>query len=147
MLYSHWAIFSRNGDTVFRNFVKDTVKALDDFRNKQEKCMKQCFLICKSMYILKVYQIHYTLRWNTNLKEIPMGQKKRYKKYPFFFCELQLITVLLLICNSYINWYTRFVSLKLRVGFSIFDSIFFFFFVKVYIFVQPNSWTLDFKTS
>ena len=41
----------------------------------------------------------------------------------FFFRELQLITVLLLICDSYMRWSTRFVSLKLCVGFSIFNSI------------------------
>ena len=37
-----------------------------------------------------------------------------------FFCELQPITVLLLICDSYMSWSTRFVSLKLYKGFSIF---------------------------
>ena len=42
-----------------------------------------------------------------------------------FFCELQLITVLHLICDSYISWSTRFVSVELCVGFSIFDSILF----------------------
>ena len=31
---------------------------------------------------------------------------------PCFFCELQLITVLSLICNSYMRWNTCFVSLK-----------------------------------
>ena len=31
----------------------------------------------------------------------------------FFFRELKLITVLLLICDSYMSWSTRFVSLKL----------------------------------
>ena len=35
--------------------LKDTVKAFYDFRNNQQKCMKQCFLIYKSMYILEVY--------------------------------------------------------------------------------------------
>ena len=41
---------------------KDTLKAFDDFRNKQQKCMKYYSLIRRSMYILKVYSIHYTLR-------------------------------------------------------------------------------------
>ena len=45
---------------------KDTLKAFDYFRKKQQKCMKKCFSICKkSIYILKVYSIHYTLKWNT----------------------------------------------------------------------------------
>ena len=45
-----------------KTFFKDTVKALDDFKNKQHKCMKQCFLVRKSIYILKVYSFRYTLR-------------------------------------------------------------------------------------
>ena len=43
----------------------------------------------------------------------------------FFFRELQLITVLLLICDSCMSWSTMFVSLKMCVGFSIFDSVLF----------------------
>ena len=35
--------------------VEDTLKAFDDFKNKQQKCLKQCFLICKSIYVLKAY--------------------------------------------------------------------------------------------
>ena len=58
------------------------------------------------------------------LKKISFGQNKRYKKCTlFFFRELQLISVLLLICDSYISWSTSLVSLKLWVGFSIFDSV------------------------
>ena len=59
------------------------------------------------------------------------------KVHCFFFWELQFITVLLLIHESYMNWSKRFVSLKSSVGFSIFDSVsfllkftFFFFFKK-----------------
>ena len=70
--------------------------------------------------------IQHTIHWDKAqiLKKIPFGQNKRYKKLPsFFFREIQLITVLLLICNSYMSWSTRFLSLKLRVRFSIFYSI------------------------
>ena len=41
----------------------------------------------------------------------------------FFFLELQLIIVLLLICYSYLRWSTSSVSIKLYVGFFIFDSV------------------------
>ena len=41
----------------------------------------------------------------------------------FFFCELKLITVLLLIHSSDTSWSTRFVSQKLFVGFAIFDYV------------------------
>ena len=41
----------------------------------------------------------------------------------FFFRELQLIAVLLLICDSYMSCSTRLVSLKLCVGLSVFNSV------------------------
>ena len=41
----------------------------------------------------------------------------------FFFRKLQLITVLLLIRDSYVSWSTRLVSLNVWVGLSIFDSV------------------------
>ena len=41
---------------------KHNLKALEDFKSKQQEYMKQCFLIRKNMYILKVYSIRYTLR-------------------------------------------------------------------------------------
>ena len=68
--------------------------------------------------------IMYTLRQKVNVKKISFGQNKRYKKCTlFFFRELQLISVLLLICDSYMSWSTSLVFLKLWVGFSIFDSV------------------------
>ena len=42
-----------------------------------------------------------------------------------FFRDLQLITVLFLIRDSYMSWRASFVSLKVRVGFSIFNSVLF----------------------
>ena len=42
---------------------------------------------------------------------------------PFFFRKLRLITVLLLIYDFNMTWRTKLVSLKLGVGFSIFDSV------------------------
>ena len=45
------------------------------------------------------------------------------KMHSFFFRELQLITVFLLIRDSYTSWTTWFISLKLCVGISIFDYI------------------------
>ena len=45
-------------NTVFLNKLKDTLKALkasDDFKNKQKSVWNNVFLICKSIYIRKVY--------------------------------------------------------------------------------------------
>ena len=67
--------------------VKDTLKGFGDFKNKQQKCMKWCFLMCKSMCILKLYSIYYTLRWNKTLRKISFGQNKLYKKCSFFLSQ------------------------------------------------------------
>ena len=56
------------------------------------------------------------------LIELSLVQNKRYKKSSFFQ-KLQLITVLLLICNSYMNERIRQATLKAFVEFSIFDSV------------------------
>ena len=47
------------------------------------------------------------------------------KMHSFFFCELQLITVSLIICNSYTSWSTWFIYVKLCEGFSISDPVLF----------------------
>ena len=77
--------------------------------------MKQCFLICKSINILKVYSIVSGLRTNTNATK---EQNKRLEKYSFYFRELQLITDSFLILDSYISWSTGFDSRKACVRFS-----------------------------
>ena len=50
-------------------------------------------------------------------------KKTVQKVSSFFFRELQLIRVLLLICDFYMGWSARFISLKLCVRFSIFVSV------------------------
>ena len=102
-----------------------------------KKVYEVMFLICKSMYILEVCSTHYTLRQNANVKNISFGQNKRYKNALFFFHELQLITVL--FCDSYTSWSTRFISLTVS---EIFHFQLRLVFVKVFIFVQQNAWTL-----
>ena len=57
-----------------------------------------------------------------------------------FFRELQLIAVLLLICDSCMSWNTRFVFLKLCVGFFVFDS------VSIFLKLQIVNWSCKFPT-
>ena len=38
------------------------------------------FFICKSIYTLNVYSIHYTLRQNANVKKNSFEKKKKKKK-------------------------------------------------------------------
>ena len=90
--------------------------------------------------------IQYTIHWDkTNVKKIPFQQNKQYKNTFFFFCKLPLITVLLLIWDSYMSWSTRFVSLKLCVGFSIFDSVSFS--LKFIFLFKKMHGLFDFKTT
>ena len=42
--------------------------------------MKYCFLIGKSMYILKVYSVHLYTEMNINVEKISFGENKLYKK-------------------------------------------------------------------
>ena len=62
-----------------------------------------------------------------------------------FFRELQLIIVLLLICDSYMSWRTWFISLKLCVEFSIFNSVSFL--LKFLLLFNKIHGHFDFKTS
>ena len=103
-------------------------------------------------WYVKVYMfwkcIQYIIHWDktqTLKKFLWTGQNKGYKNALFFFCELQLITVLLLICNYYMSWNTKFVSLKLCVGFSIFDSVPFL--LKFIFLFNKIHQRFDFKTS
>ena len=60
---------------------------------------------------------------------------------PYFLRELQLITVFLLICGSYMSWSTRFFSLKLCVEFSIFDFVSFL--LNLHTVLLPDHWFLS----
>ena len=92
--------------------------------------------------------IQYTIHWDETqmLKKFPSIKIIGTKNSLFFvFRKLQLITVLLLICDSYVSWSTRFVSLKLCVGFSIFDSVSFL--LKFIFLLNKMHGLFDFKTS
>ena len=75
------------------------------------------------------------------IKEFP-SDKINVTKYALFFLfrELQLITVLLLICDSYVN-----LKRKVHLSKSLFGIFHFRFrlvLIKVYNFVQQKAWTL-----
>ena len=78
------------------------------------------------MHILKVCTSRNSIHRDKAhmLKNFPSDKINDTKNtLSFFFRELQLITVLLLICDSYMSWSTRFVPLKLCVEFSVFHSV------------------------
>ena len=69
--------------TFYVTFFKDIQKAFHNFK-RVTKMYEVMFFICKILYIVKVYSIHYTLRKKTNFKKITFEQNERYKKYPLF---------------------------------------------------------------
>ena len=83
--------------------------------------MKYCFLICKSIYIPKVYSIH-TIHWDKTemLKRFPSDKTNDTKKA---LCFLSRAPTHHNFTFNLWFWSTRFVPLKLCVGFSIFDSV------------------------
>ena len=102
---------------------KNTPKAFGKFENKQKSVWSNVFWYVKVFIFWNFIQ--HTIHWNKiqMLKKFT-SDKINVKKNPlFFFRELQLITPLLLIRDSYMSWSTRFVSIKALVGFSIFDPV------------------------
>ena len=80
-------------------------------------------MIWKSINILKVYS--YTILWNKPpmLKGFLLSKTNVTKNAHFFISRVQLITVLLLINNYYTTWNISFISKKLCLRSSIFDSV------------------------
>ena len=66
------------------------------------------------------------------------------KLHSFYIRKLQLITVLLLISDTYMSRSTTFVSLKMWVGFSIFNSVLFL--LKLVFLLDEKYGLSDFKT-
>ena len=103
---------------------KDTLKAFGDFYKNQQGVWSNVFWyikVCASWNF-----IQYTVHWDKTqmLKIFPSDKKKNGTKNGlFFFRKPQLMTVLLLICNSLMSLSTKFISLKLCVEIYVFDSV------------------------
>ena len=71
--------------SMFCNAVfKDTLKAFNDFKNKQKNVWSNVFWYVKACIFWKCIQ--YTIHWDKTqmIKKISFGQNKRYKKFPYF---------------------------------------------------------------
>ena len=64
--------------------LKDTLKAFADFKNKQQKCMKLCFLYLKLCLFWKCIQ--YTIHWDKTqiLRNFPSDKINSAKNALFF---------------------------------------------------------------
>ena len=71
------------------------------------------------------------------LQKFPYDKLNR--KNAHFSQELQLVTILLLMEDLYMNWSLRSVSLKALWGFPYLISIRFY---KEYFFIQQKAWTM-----
>ena len=114
-------------------------------RTSKKSVRSNVFWYVKACILLK--SIQYIIHWDkTQISKIfSLDKINDTKDALFFFLELQITTVLLLICDSYMSWSTRFLSLKLCVGFSLFDSVSF---LLNFIYLFNKMYGLfDFKTS
>ena len=91
--------------------------------------MKYCFLMCKSMYDLKVYSILYTLRKNT----FSLGKRTVRENALFFLLQASIIKVYFLIHDFYMNyelkhnaWLSKNVFFVVVVVVFFFDSALFY---------------------
>ena len=116
---------------------KDTLKAMDDFKNKQKS---NAFLYGKVCIFWKCIQ--YTIHGDKTqmLKKIPSDKVSGKKMPSFFFRELQTHRSF-----TFNLWFLDELKHKVHLSKSvwgIFHFQFHFFFIKVHIFVQQNAWTL-----
>ena len=122
--------------------LKDTMKAFNDFKNKQKSVWSNVFWYLKICIFWKCIQ--YTIHWDkTHMLKRVSSEKINSTKNEFFFL-LQSLTH-----HSFpflfVSWSTRFVSRKLCVGFSIFNSVSFL--LKFIFLFSKMHGLFDFKTS
>ena len=123
---------------------KDTLKAFDNFKNKQQKCMKYVFWYVKVSIFWKCIQ--YTIHWDKTqiFKKFP-SNKINGAKNALFILPWAPTHHSFTFNLRFLFWSTRFVSLKLCVRFSIFDWVSF---LLKFIFLFNKMHVLfDFKTS
>ena len=113
----YWMYFQSETRSIF-SVPYFWVNWLWGFKNKQNDFKNKQTNVCKSMYILKVYSMHY-IHWDKTqmLKKIPLDKRNGTK----FFLSRPL-THHSFTFSLWFLYKLRFVSLKLCMGFSIFDS-------------------------
>ena len=92
------------------------------------------------MYILKVYSIHYALRWNTNLKNFALDKMNVTKNALFFLSRVPTHHSVTFNLRHLHELKHKFRLSKTVCG--IFHFQFRLVFIKVYIFAQQNERTL-----
>ena len=143
LLYRHNC--SRKKKIFFHPF-NDPLKDLQGFWRFLKKAIKVyevMFFWHGKVYLFWKF-IQYTIHWDkTQIFKKNLSDKTDLTKmYSFLFRELQHITLLLLIRNSYTSWSTMFISLEVSWDFPFSIP---FVFIKLYFFPQ-KAWALVFRT-
>ena len=119
--------------------VKDTLKASDDFKNKQKSVWSNVFWYVN---VCIFWKCQYTIHWDkTNVKKNSSDKINDTKNALFFLWGAP--------AHHGFTFNLQFLyELKHKVHLSkavcgIFHFWFHFVFIKVYIFVQQNAWTLS----
>ena len=117
---------------------KNPLKDFDNFKSKQNSVWSNVFWYVKVCIFWKCIQD--TINWDKkqNVRKISLRQNKRYKKCPLFYFASS---------NSSQFYFEIAILIWAEGSFSktvygIFHFWFRFVFIKAYIFIQQNGWTL-----
>ena len=126
--------------------IKDTLNVFDNFENKQKKVWSNFFDMQKVCIFWKFIQ--YTMNWDkTQMLKKLLSDKVNGTKNTLLFLSVYFFLFLVVLLNrdSCMNWSVRFISLKVSVGLSIFNSVSFL--LKFIIFFNKKHGLFFFKTS
>ena len=117
--------------------MKDTLKLSTIWKTSNKK---KCFW-CVKVYIFWRFT-QYVIEWD-KIQMFSFGQNKRYKAF-FASSNSSQFYFELAILISYISWSKKLISLKLCVGFSVFESVSFLlkfiFFMNSLTLKRHNPW-------
>ena len=128
-----------------KKLLKDPLKALYDFKNKQKIAWSNVFWCVRVRVFWKCIQ--YSIHWDKTqmLKKIPFDKINGTKNALFFLLRAPTNQSFTFNLRFLYELKHKFVSLKLCVGFSIFD--FFSFLLKFIFLFNKIHGLFDFKTS
>ena len=140
-LFSHSFIYLSNN--LWDGYINDKLKISIDFKNKQRKCMKQCFLKWKNILFWNCIQ--YTIHWDKiqMLKKFPSGKIKSTKNALFFLPRAPTHQSSFFILRFLYELKDKVRISKIVCGIFHFRSRLVFILVfKFMFFFQQNAWTL-----
>ena len=125
--------------------LKDTLKAFNNFQNKQKNVRKNVFWYIKVSIFWKCIQ--YTIHWGKTqmLTKFPLEKTNGTKNYLFFLLQAPTHHSFTFNLRFLYELKHKDSSIKICMGFSIFDSISFL--LKFIILLNKMQGSFDFKMS